>query len=88
MLVLQYERCVQDPVGELQKTYRFLNLPPFTPDEVTERVNRRKAQITLPDDTRAVVSRDLYAPDVRALAAAMPEVDPSLWPNFASLVRA
>jgi Sulfotransferase domain len=87
MLVLQYERCVHDPVGELQKTYRFLNLPPFTPHEVTERVNRRKAQIRLPDDARRRL-RDLYAPDVLALAAATPEVDPSLWPNFTSLVRA
>jgi Sulfotransferase domain len=85
MLVLQYERCVQDPVGEIQRTYRFLNLPPFTPDEVTESVNRRRAQLTLPDDARRRL-RELYAPDVLALAAATPEIDPELWPNFARLV--
>ena len=85
MLVLQYERCVQDPVGEIQRTYRFLNLPPFAPDEVTESVNRRRAQLTLPNDPRRRL-RGLYRPDVLALAAATPEIDPELWPNFARLV--
>ena len=83
--MLQYERCVQDPVGEIQRTYRFLNLPPFTPDEVTESVNRRRAQLTLPDE-RAVACVSCTAPDVLALAAATPEIDPELWPNFARLV--
>ncbi len=86
MLVLQYERCVLDPLGELQRTYRFLDLPPFTPDDVAQRVNPRKAELTLADDARQRLC-DLYAPDVQALAAARPDIDPSLWPNFAGLVR-
>jgi hypothetical protein len=28
---------------------------------------------------------DLYAPDVAALAAQLPDIDLSLWPNFAHL---
>jgi hypothetical protein len=87
ILVLQYERCVRDPLGELQRTYRFLDLPPFTPDEVTQRVNPRRAQLALPDDARQRL-RELYAPDVLHLAASTPDVDPGLWPNFSGLVRA
>jgi hypothetical protein len=87
ILVLQYERCVQDPLGELQRTYRFLDLAPFTPDEVTKRVNGSRARLTLPDGARRRL-RELYAPDVLALATSTPDIDPSLWPNFTRLVRA
>ena len=87
ILVLQYERCVRDPLGELQRTYRFLDLPPFTPDEVSQRVNSRRGQFTLPDDARQRL-RELYAADVLDLAASTPDVDPGLWPNFSGLVRA
>jgi hypothetical protein len=87
ILVLQYERCVQDPLGELQRTYRFLDLPPFTPDEVIQRVNSSRGQFTLPDDARQRL-RELYAPDVLDLAASTQGVDPRLWPNFSGLVRA
>jgi hypothetical protein len=87
ILVLQYERCVQDPLGELQRTFRFLGLPPFTPDALTERVNEAKSQGALSHDVRRRL-RDVYAHDVLALAASRPGVDPTLWPNFAGLVRA
>ena len=87
ILVLQYERCVLEPAAELQRTYRFLNLPPFMPDEVRELVNARRAHVALPDDAHRRL-RELYAPDVLTLAAATPEIDLSLWPNFSSLVRA
>ncbi len=87
ILVLQYERCVLDPLGQLQRTYDFLDLPPFTPDDVAERVNPRKAQLALPDDARRRLC-ELYTPDVQALAARKADVDPSLWHNFASVVRA
>lgn len=87
MLVLQYERCVRDPLGELQRTYRFLDLPPFVPDEISERVNESRTQLALPGDARLRL-RELYAPDVLSLVAGMPEIDTRLWPNFCSLVPA
>jgi hypothetical protein len=87
ILVLQYERCVQNPLAELERTYRFLDLSPFTPDEVQERVNRSKTQLALPEDARRRL-RELYEPDVSALAASRSEVEPGLWPNFSNLVRA
>lgn len=88
ILILQYERCVRDPLGELQRTYNFLDLPPFIPDGVAERVNEsRAAQLTLPEDARRRLC-ELYAPDVLALSASTSEIDTRLWPNFASLIRA
>ncbi len=87
ILILQYERCVRDPLGELQRTYNFLGLPPFIPDGVAERVNESRAQLTLPDDARRRLC-ELYAPDVQALTASTSEIDTRLWPNFSSLIRA
>ena len=34
LLVLQYERCAEDPVSELHRTYEFLDLDP--PDHLSE----------------------------------------------------
>jgi hypothetical protein len=87
ILVLQYERCVQDPMAELGRTFRFLGLPPFVPADVEQRVNESKVQIELPDDARRRL-RELYSSDVSSLAVNWPDVDLALWPNFASLVRA
>jgi hypothetical protein len=86
ILVLQYERCVEDPLGELERTYRFLGLPPFEPVDVVRRVNESRVVVELPDDARTRL-RELYAPDVAMLNAGTPQVDLSLWPNFASLAR-
>jgi Sulfotransferase domain len=86
ILVLQYERCVRDPWGELQRTYRFLDLTPYAPDGISDRVNEGRAPLALPDDARRRL-RELYAPDVVSLVAHTPDIDARLWPNFSSLVR-
>jgi hypothetical protein len=86
ILVLQYERCVEDPLGQLARTFRFLGLPPFEPDDVLRRVNESRVDLELPEDVRARLY-ELYAPDVMALSAGTGDIDLSLWPNFARLVR-
>jgi hypothetical protein len=87
ILVLQYERCVQDPAGELARTFRFLGLASHFPPGVEGRVNESKDRLELTDDARRRL-RDVYAPDVAALAADWADIDLGLWPNFASLVGA
>ena len=87
ILVLQYERCVRDPMGELQKTYRFLGLPYFEPRELEARVNGGREQTMLSDDALRRL-RDVYAPDVQALVDRIPEVDLALWANFCGSARA
>src|SRR5205814_1154809 len=40
VLVLQFERCVQDPVGEMERTWRFVGLEP--PKKVPGRLLKHK----------------------------------------------
>jgi hypothetical protein len=82
ILVLQYERCVTDPVGQLGRTYQFLGLDPFIPDGIKDRVNPTIRPLGLDDDVRRRLV-GLYAQDVLALSTSFPDIDVSLWPNFA-----
>jgi hypothetical protein len=86
ILVLQYERCAEDPAGELARSYRFLGLDDgFRPPHLTRPVSpTTEGRAPLDDDARRRLV-DTYVPDVRALLARLPELDISLWPNFASL---
>jgi Sulfotransferase family len=85
VLILQYERCVRDPRSELRRTYESLGLRDagFLPD-FEAHPNRQPDKPELrPDARRALV--EAYAQDVAALARDFPEIDVSLWPNFAAL---
>ena len=85
ILVLQYEHCVADPTGQLARTYRFLELEPFVPTALGDRVNATARTLdALDDDVRGRLI-ELYTPDVRALATHFSEVDLSAWPNFSGL---
>ena len=83
LLVLQYERCVADPAGELVRTLRFLGLdqrPP--PADVRRPVSPTPGpKLSLSDDARRRLV-DLYAEDVGELMERFPELDRALWPNF------
>jgi hypothetical protein len=81
ILVLQYERCVADPAGQLARTYPFLGLEQFTPDWIGNRVNATPNSLDLDEDVRRRLV-ELYSPDVLALASRFPGLDLSLWPNF------
>ena len=81
ILVLLYERCATDPAGELARTYAFLGLDPFVPDDVRREVNTSGVKVTLHEDARRRLA-ELYAPDVALLADDHPELDLGLWPNF------
>lgn len=85
VLVLQYERCVADPLGELQRTQRFLGLEPLA--EVPRRLVHDKPSQGKPplgDQLRGEL-RAYFADDVREFARLCPEIDPGLWPNFSDL---
>ncbi len=86
LLVLQFEQCVLDPVGQYLSTLEFLGLDEFHPDhlQLTERSDQRP-QDSLPiDERRRLVQA--YESDVLALAERLPGLDLRLWPNFAYLV--
>ena len=82
ILVLQYERCVADPLGQLARTYRFLGLDPFVPDGIGSRVNATSRPLELNEDVRRRLV-ELYSPDALALSTRFPDVELNLWPNFA-----
>lgn len=84
VLVLQFERCVQDPAAELARTYDFLGLAahPVPSDELTRPRNVTRTDKIDLDARRKALLVELYAPDVRALATMVPDLDLSLWPDF------
>ena len=81
VLVLQYERCVADPAGELRRTYEFIGLEPEIPAglDVAGRVNEsRGPKVTLsPWQEDQLIRR--YAPENARLAALLPDLDLDLW---------
>ena len=84
LLVLQHERCVADPAQELERTWRFLGLEPEPPPPGLARpVSATEGdKAPLAEDARRRLV-ELYAPDVDRLMAQFPDLELSLWPNFA-----
>ena len=86
VLILQYERCMAEPVEQMNRTHRFLGLERFeqAPDTLVARKRPPLPKPELPAATRAEVTARLH-PDVERLAALCPEIDVALWPNFRDL---
>jgi|SRR5580693_2226636 hypothetical protein len=85
VLVLQYERCVLEPLLELRKTFEFLGVSDvdFVPD-LTIAPNRQPTKPKLDRQANESYVR-AYRDDVVALTQAFPQIDLALWPNFAHL---
>lgn len=82
VLVLQYERCLADPSGELARTDAFLGLDPARrPDLTRTPPGPDRGAVPLPP---AVADRlvEVYAEDVARLAGRVPSLDLELWPPF------
>ena len=61
LLILQYERCTADPVGQLQSTFRFLGLPAFTPPHLMT-PHRRPSPVDGRDERRCQEQIDCHLP--------------------------
>lgn len=86
ILVLQFERCRDEPLAQLAATWRFLGLEPLAklPAPMLERGPAREKP-ELPERWRAELAGRL-AGDVRDLAGMFTEeIDLGLWPNFRGL---
>jgi hypothetical protein len=84
MLILQFERCREDPAREYRRTLEFLGLRDWLPDEevLGKPVNvstKRPSPKALDEPPDLVESLE---DDVRLLLSFAPEIDLSLWPNF------
>lgn len=88
ILVQQYEKCRQDPVGEYQRALRFLGVrdPDVEPREV-DRPRGTTAEAGKAPLWPDMVSllQQILGPDVERLCELVPELDLSLWPSFAHL---
>jgi hypothetical protein len=84
LLVLQYERCRDDPRPELARTYAHLGLDDH-PVPVA-RLNRRFNATEIPKVELGAEALDrlrhAYRPQVAALSKMFPDLDLDLWPNF------
>ena len=82
MLVLQYERCLADPLGEMRRTHEFLGLEPLTemPPDLDRQVGRARPKQDLDSQLQSELAGRL-AEDARATAELCPEIDLSLWPT-------
>ena len=84
ILVLQRERCAKEPVAEYERTLRFLGVDPgFRPKALETGWPRRKRAELWPDIE--VPLRKALEADVRELRELVPDLDLSLWPEFAHL---
>jgi hypothetical protein len=85
VLILQWEQCRADPMGQAARTYRFLGL-----DHSQRPLPRQPPTATVgsavhgdPDTDHRLT--ELYVDDVVELASLAPGLDLSLWPHFAHL---
>ena len=90
VLILQYERCVAEPVEQYRRTLHFLGVDPDSADLPDFTARRGKSQASnkkelWPDLRDAMV--DVLESEVAELAAMEDEIDPSLWRNFAHLAE-
>jgi hypothetical protein len=89
VLILQHEACREDPMGQMRRTQEFLGLEPLA--EMPEKLQQHRR----PPGTKPELSADRHAElvrrlrdDVAKLAGLLPELDLSLWPNFADVEAA
>ena len=83
--VLQYERCVADPVGCLAATFEFLGVDPaYRARSLDPHPAEPRAAGLLDPDTLDRV-QDLYRDEVRALVDLVPDLELDLWPSAVPL---
>jgi hypothetical protein len=86
VLVLQYEQCREDPFGQYRRTLDFIGAPQHEPKEPTRTRGTAQKSRKEPiwDDLRYAIVRELEE-DVAELAELVPDLDVTLWRNFAHL---
>jgi hypothetical protein len=85
LLVLQYERCVADPLGQARRTFEFLGVDPaarLATAKFTQRVNQTLTKKPTIDEATLAALRLSYRAELMQLFSEFPEIDSSLWPTF------
>ena len=86
ILLLQYERCSEQPLAELRRTFEFIGVgdTAFVPPNLDATPQRQAEKPALDAEARAAYVR-AYSDDVSRLLEAWPEIDVRMWPNFTHL---
>jgi hypothetical protein len=86
VLILQFERCRDDPIGEMRRTQEFLGLEPLgeMPEKLAQHRRPPGTKPELSEPRRAELARR-FRDDVARLAGLCPEIDLARWPNFADV---
>jgi hypothetical protein len=81
VLILQYERCVRDPVGELRRTFTFIGADPAPASgiAVERRINETRGEKVPLTDEQLRILAEHYAPENERLGRLVPELDLDLW---------
>ncbi len=86
VLILQYEKCVAEPVKQARRTFDFLGLDPYAWEPTAETTRPVAATVhrkpILNKATRETLSR-AYQSDLQQLLGDFPEIDGSRWPTLA-----
>lgn len=87
ILVLQHEQCIESTLPMLARTLEFLGAAPFTPDAelLAAEINPARMEKVQLEPRRRELLRQLYRPQVLRLKELVPDLDLSLWRNFADL---
>jgi hypothetical protein len=82
VLLLQYERCVDDPARELRRTYEFLGLdrPDHIPDSLRAHIGRRIVKADPPEHLERAAKASIARDSIELMRVA-PELDLDLWPS-------
>lgn len=87
VLILQFERSILDPAGELARTYSFLGVDNrYMPDQLTAPRNVLPYVIAKPSPQERARLTAYFADDVVRTCELCPEIDLSLWPEFQHLI--
>jgi hypothetical protein len=86
VLVLQYERCAENPSRELRRTYEFIGAEPadHVPEFLTARVGRAHQQRE-PTGAVTEAARATILEDAAELGSLLPEIDLGAWPSCAEI---
>ena len=88
VLILQTERCIEDTVGQLQRTFQFLGLDPDLRRTPATSWATRSAPLSSAPKHVVERYRSMLAADADRLVAMAPEIDLRLWPSCADSVGA
>jgi hypothetical protein len=89
ILVLQHEACIVDAQAQFDRTTDHIGLARYAvpPELFEEPVNKAWLEPVPIEPERRALLRDLYRPEVMRIKQLVPDLDLSLWRNYAELAE-